>query len=59
LKQVEFLNHDPAAKRIVQDLYKLFLEKYSPVSFVYFFKYQYHTSILYHVYGLLSISALI
>lgn len=59
LKQIEFLNHDPAAKRIVQSLYKLFLEKYSPVSFVYFFKYQYYTGFLYNVYGILSISALI
>lgn len=59
LKQIEFLNHDPAAKRIVQDLYKLFLEKYSPVSFVYFFKNQYYSGILYNIYGILSISCLI
>ena len=59
LKQVEFLNHDPAAKRIVQSLYKLFLEKYSPVSFVYFFKYQYSAGFLYKVYGILSFSCLI
>jgi len=59
LKQIEFLNHDPAAKKITGFLYKLYLDKFVPASFVFFFKNQYYPYYYYHIYGILSISSLI
>ena len=41
LKQMEFLNHDPEAKKIVEKVHNMFIDKYNPISFVYFFKYQF------------------
>ena len=41
LKQIEFLNHDPAAKRMIEKLHNMFIDKYNPISFIFFFKYQF------------------
>jgi hypothetical protein len=55
LKQIEFLNHDPAARKIVRKIYKIYIDKFAPISFVYFFKSQFFASNLYNIYGILSI----
>jgi hypothetical protein len=55
LKQIEFLNHDPAARKIVRHVYKLYLDKFNPVSFVFFFKNQYFATYFYNIYGILSL----
>lgn len=59
LKQMEFINHDPAVARIVEQVHNLGIDKYKPGNYVYFFKYQYKHRLLYHWYGLLSISSFI
>lgn len=59
LKQMEYLNHDPAAKKIVRSVDNLYLDKFSPISFVWFFKNQYYHYFLYHVYGFISFSSFI
>jgi hypothetical protein len=41
LKQIEFLNHDPEARKIVEKLHNMFITKYNPKSFIFFFKYQF------------------
>ena len=55
LKQMEFINHDPAIARIVEQVHNLGIDKYRPGNYVYFFKYQYNSKIWYNLYGLLSI----
>lgn len=56
LKQVEFLNHDPGARKIVRKIYKIYLDKFAPISYIYFFKNQFFANYLYNVYGILSFS---
>jgi len=59
LKQIEFLNHDPGVTKIVEKLYGMFLDKYKPISFIFFFKYQFFHNYFYHIYGILSICSFI
>lgn len=59
LKQIEYINHDPSARKIVRYLHNLYLDKYSPISFVWFFKNQYYPYYWYHIYGFFSIISFI
>lgn len=56
LKQIEFLNHDPAAKRIVAKVHNLGIDRYKPINYIYFFKHQYISKFWYNIYGILSFS---
>lgn len=58
LKQLEFLNHDPGVKKIAARLEFLYLDKYSPVSYVYLFKNHFFFEKYFtRMYNLLSIAS--
>jgi hypothetical protein len=59
LKQIEFLNHDPGVKRLMVKIHDIFVDKYKPISYVYFFKYQFFPNYLYRLYGWLSVGCFI
>lgn len=59
LKQMEFLNHDPITRQIMKKVSNLGLTQYNPISFVFFFKYNYFNKILYHVYSFICLSSII
>jgi hypothetical protein len=59
LKQIEFLNHDPGVKRLMVKIHDVFVDKYKPISYIFFFKYQFFPNYLYHFYRFLSISSFI
>jgi len=59
LKQIEFLNHDPEARKIVEKLHNMFITKYNPKSFVYFFKYQFINNYIFPLCNILIFSNII
>ena len=59
LKQIEFLMHDPGVKRLMERVHDIFLDKYKPISYVFFFKYQFFGNYAFHMYKILSIGSFI
>ena len=59
LKQIEFLMHDPGVKRLMERVHDIFIDKYKPISYVFFFKYQFFGNYAFHMYKILSIGSFI
>ena len=36
-KQIEFLMHDPGVKRLMEKVHDIFIDKYKPISYIFFF----------------------
>jgi hypothetical protein len=59
LKQIEFLMHDPGVKRLMEKVNDIFIDRYKPISYIYFFKYQFFGNYAFHMYKILSIGSFI
>ena len=59
LKQIEFLMHDPGVKRLMERVHDIFIDKYKPINYIFFFKYQFFGNYAFHMYKILSIGSFI
>jgi hypothetical protein len=59
LKQIEFLMHDPGVKRLMERVHDVFIDRYKPISYVFFFKYQFFGNSIFFIYRIFSIASFI
>jgi len=59
LKQIEFLMHDPGVKRLMERVHDVFIDRYKPISYVFFFKYQFFGNSIFFIYKICSIASFV